>query len=143
MSDRLLGVAGLGLVGLIIWRAGFIRESFIQDPLGPKAFPYVIAVVIGLTSLAVIARPSSMPQWPDFRRFLTLLATVVVLIIYAEALPRIGFVVSTACAATFLSWQLGARILGAGIAGVLISVGIYVLFQLVLGLSLARGPWGF
>jgi putative tricarboxylic transport membrane protein len=29
------------------------------------------------------------------------------------------------------------------IAGIVISVGIYVIFHLVLGLSLAKGPWGF
>ena len=55
----------------------------------------------------------------------------------------LGFVIATAFAAAFLSWRLGAGIIQAVIAGVAISVGIYVVFHLALGLSLARGPLGF
>ena len=69
--------------------------------------------------------------------------TVAVMIAYAYALPLIGFVVSTAFAAGFLSWRLGTPPIKAVIAGVTIAVGIYVVFHLILGLSLARGPWGF
>ena len=54
-----------------------------------------------------------------------------------------GFVACTAVAASYLSWRLGSSPVSAIIAGVLIAVGIYVIFHLVLGLSLARGPWGF
>ena len=46
-------------------------------------------------------------------------------------------------AATYLAWRLGATVLGAVLTGVGTSVGIYVIFHLVLGLSLARGPFGF
>ena len=31
----------------------------------------------------------------------------------------------------------------AAVAGAVIAIGIYVVFHLILGLSLARGPWGF
>jgi len=55
----------------------------------------------------------------------------------------VGFLLATAVAAAFLSWRLGAAPLSAVAAGVAISVGIYVVFHLILGLSLARGPWGF
>ena len=46
----------------------------------------------------------------------------------------------------YLSSELGPywqNPLLALVAGVAIAVGIYVVFHLVLGLSLARGPWGF
>ena len=39
MTDRLFGLAALLLAGLMTWGASVIEESFIQDPLGPKAFP--------------------------------------------------------------------------------------------------------
>lgn len=143
ISDRILGLAGLATAAVVVWQGEQIQESFIQDPLGPRAFPYVVAAVIVIASLAIILRPSSAPQWPRGKRLLAVAAAVIVLVAYAELLPRAGFVLSTALAAAFLSWQLGARPRSAVIAGVGISVGIYVLFQLVLGLSLARGPWGF
>jgi len=42
-----------------------------------------------------------------------------------------------------LSWRLGSAPVWAAVSGVGISVGIYVVFHLVLGLSLAKGPLGF
>ena len=68
---------------------------------------------------------------------------MIVLVAYAQLLPVLGFLISTAVAAAFLSWRLGAGLIQAIIAGILISVGIYVVFHLILGLSLARGPFGF
>ena len=65
------------------------------------------------------------------------------MVAYAELLPEIGFVIATAIAAAFLSWRLGAGPIQAVIAGIAISAGIYVIFHLILGLSLARGPFGF
>ena len=65
------------------------------------------------------------------------------MIAYAMVLPRIGFVVATAVAAGLLGWRLGSGPVAAAVGGVAIAVGIYVVFHLILGLSLARGPWGF
>jgi putative tricarboxylic transport membrane protein len=65
------------------------------------------------------------------------------MVAYTYALPVAGFVLSTAITSGILSWRLGAKPVAATIAGVSISGGIYVVFHLVLQLSLARGPWGF
>jgi putative tricarboxylic transport membrane protein len=65
------------------------------------------------------------------------------MVAYTYALPAVGFVVSTTAAAGLLSWRLGAKPLRAVIAGVSIAVGIFVVFRLILKLSLAVGPWGF
>ena len=58
-------------------------------------------------------------------------------------LPLAGFVIATAFAAAYLAWRLGSGPFEAVAVGIGTSVGIYVVFHLVLGLSLARGPWGF
>lgn len=143
MSDRLFGLAALLLAGLMTWGAGIIEESFIQDPLGPKAFPWVIAAVLAITGLIMLFQPDDEPEWPARAKFLRMVWTVASMVLYAELLPIVGFVVSTAVAAAFLSWQLGATARQAATGGALISGGIYVVFHLVLGLSLARGPLGF
>jgi putative tricarboxylic transport membrane protein len=142
-SDRIFGLIGLAIAALIVWRAGLIQESFIQDPLGPKAFPYLIAAVMGLASLFIIFQPDEEPQWPAAAKLAEIAVAVGVMVAYAQFLPEAGFVLATAVAAAFLSWRLGSAPLKAMIAGIVISVGIYVIFHLILGLSLARGPWGF
>ena len=63
--------------------------------------------------------------------------------LYAELLPEVGFLIATAFASAYLTWRLGTKPLQSVVVGVLTSVGIYVIFHLVLGLSLARGPLGF
>lgn len=143
MTDRLFGLAALLLAGLMTWGASVIEESFIQDPLGPKAFPWVIAVVLAINGLFMIIKPDDDPEWPTRQKFLRIIWSVVAMVLYAELLPIVGFVVTTAAVAAFLAWQLGATLLQAAVGGVVISGGIYVVFHLVLGLSLARGPLGF
>ncbi|SFD27150.1 tripartite tricarboxylate transporter TctB family protein [Tropicimonas isoalkanivorans] len=143
MSDRIFGVFGILLAIGFAFSALAIEESFLSDAVGPKAFPIIIAAVLSLSSLAILLRPDPEPHWPAFGRLAEVLAAIVVLIIYAEALPEVGFVIATAFAATYLSWRLGSPALGAMLIGVGTSLGIYVIFHLVLGLSLARGPLGF
>ena len=118
VSDRILGGACVALAAFFIWAATRIELSFISDPVGPRTFPIIIGVLVGLCGLAIMLKPDPDPEWPATGRMIEI-------------------------AAAFLSWRLGAGPLQAAIAGVTISLGIYVVFHLILGLSLARGPLGF
>ncbi len=143
MSDRIFASICIALALLMAWGATVIEESFIQDPLGPKAFPLVIAVVLAACGVAMFLRPDEEPVWPRRRKQIQLLWTIGAMVLYVQFLPSAGFLIATAIGAGFLSWQLGASIKQACWGGVGISVSIYVVFKLVLGLSLARGPFGF
>jgi putative tricarboxylic transport membrane protein len=143
MADRILGGVGLVIAALYIWQATQVRESFISDPIGAKTFPIIIGLVLALTSLVIILRPDEDPRWPALPRLAEMGAAVAVLLLYANVLPEVGFVIATAGAAAFLSWRLGTKPLQALLAGVVISVGIYIVFHVILGLSLAKGPLGF
>lgn len=143
MSDRIFGIIGLALALGYAWAAVNIEESFLSDAVGPKAFPLIIAAVLGLASIAVILKPDPDPHWPSPLRLLEIVAAVVVLLLYSTMLPVVGFVIGTAAAGAYLTWRLGSKPLGSVITGASTSVGIYVVFHLILGLSLAKGPLGF
>ncbi len=143
MSDRIFGVIGVLLAIGFAVAAFQIQESFLSDAVGPKAFPLIIAVILGLSSAAIALKPDAEPDWPVLGRLVEVGAAVVVMVLYAELLPVVGFVIATAVAATYLAWRLGSTVLGSLMTGVGTSLGIYVVFHLVLGLSLARGPLGF
>lgn len=143
MSDRIFGGTVLVLAFLMMWATTLIEESFIQDPLGPKAFPLVIAVVMAIAAVVMMIKPDANPEWPELRKTMELVATVGVLVVYGQLLPVVGFVVGTMFTTAFLCWRLGASPRQSVQGGVLIALGIYVVFQHVLGLNLARGPWGF
>ncbi|WP_170550403.1 tripartite tricarboxylate transporter TctB family protein [Ruegeria atlantica] len=143
MSDRIFGVVGLLLAIGFAFSALAIEESFLSDAVGPKAFPLIIAAILGLSSIVIALRPDVEPEWPALGRLVEIGAAVVMMILYAELLPVVGFVIATAFAAAYLAWRLGSGPLESVLVGVGTSIGIYVIFHLVLGLSLARGPLGF
>lgn len=143
MSDRSLGVAGLLLAALFAWQTTVIEESFLSDPVGPKGFPFIIAALLAAASLAILLRPDPAPHWPALGRLMEIAVAVAVMVAYGMVLPQIGFVPATFVAAGYFSWRLGARPVEALLAGVAISLGIYLVFHLALGLTLARGPLGF
>ncbi len=61
------------------------------------------------------------------------------MIAYALLLDRLGFIIATAIAVFVLSWRLGASRPAAVLTGIGVAVLIYVVFHLILGLSLATG----
>lgn len=142
-SDRIFAtvvlVAALGMA----WATTQIEESFIQDPLGPKAFPMLIAVLMAASAVVMFLKPDADPHWPGLYKFLELVATTGVLIAYAQLLPIVGFVLATTCASAFLTWRLGGTARQSAMGGVSTAVGIFLLFQYVLGVNMAKGPWGF
>ena len=143
MSDRLLGGIMLALALAFIAGAMQIKAAIVFDALGPKSFPIIIGVLLAIASLYPLFRPDPEPDWPPPARAFELVAALGVMVAYALLLEPLGFVVATALAAAVLSWRLGASLMVAAVAGVGIAIGIYVVFHLVLGLSLARGPLGF
>lgn len=143
MSDRIFGTIGLLLALFYAWATLQIEESFLSDAVGPKTFPLGIAAILGLASIAILLRPDSEPEWPRLGRLVEIGAAVVVMILYAQFLDVVGFLIATALATTYLTWRLGTGPLESVLVGIVTSGGIYVIFRLVLGLSLARGPLGF
>jgi putative tricarboxylic transport membrane protein len=143
ITDRVLGVSAVGIAAFFIWRATLIEEPFISDPVGPRVFPIIICVLVGLSGLGLILRPDPDPQWPGLPALLEIGAGTAVFVAYAELLPLLGFVIATIFAAGYLAWRLGAALRHAAVAGLAISLGIFAVFHLALGLTLARGPFGF
>ncbi|GHF61144.1 tripartite tricarboxylate transporter TctB family protein [Seohaeicola zhoushanensis] len=143
MSDRIFGGLGLALALFFIWQATLIEESFISDVVGPKVFPIIIGVLMALASVWFILRPDAEPTWPGRGRLLEIAAAVIVMVLYAELLPVAGFLIATAVASAYLTWRLGTAPLQSLVVGLCISGGIYIVFRVILGLSLAKGPLGF
>lgn len=143
MSDRILGGAGLVLALLYIYFSSQIQIGFMSDPMGPRAFPILIGIVLAAACIYPIVHPDPEPEWPARGRIFEIVFAVIVMFAYTNALPEVGFVISTTVASGLLSWRLGATPIKAAIAGVSIAVGIFVIFRIVLKLSLAIGPWGF
>ena len=141
-SDRIFGLVVV-LVALAYGvSATQIQSSFLAEPVGPRMFPYLISGVAGICGFFLMARPDPDPDWPAMRTFGALAFSVAVLVAYAYALKPMGFLVPTALAAGLLSYQISPQPAKAAMAGVGLSVGLFVLFKFVLGLGLFAFPKG-
>jgi len=143
MSDRIFAVIVLAVALAMGWATTQIQESFIQDALGPKAFPMLIAVLMAVSAMVMFFKPDADPHWPGLYKTLELAATAGVLMAYAQLLPIAGFVLATTCATAFLMLAPGRQCAPVGTGRGAHCVGIFVLFQYVLGVNMAKGPWGF
>ncbi|MGB8621938.1 MAG: tripartite tricarboxylate transporter TctB family protein [Paracoccaceae bacterium] len=139
MTDRIVGLAFLALSVWYGVTAGNYEASF-GDPLGPAAFPMIIAVPAAVMSVAMILRPDPDPAfargWPLARQ----LTSLAVLLGYALLLERLGFPLATMLATALLARLIGARWKQAVVSAVAIAFSLYFAFDHLLGLPLPFYP---
>jgi putative tricarboxylic transport membrane protein len=140
-ADRVLGLALIGLAALAAFNASQFQVTFSYEPVGPKAFPMILAAILAGLSLVLVFRPGKNGEWPDQRVTLRLLAVLAVLLVYALLFTRLGFLITTFVTALSLARLFGAPWPKALMTGLLMSVGSYYLFTLGLGISLPTGRW--
>lgn len=139
MTDRITGVLLLALAIAFGLHARSFRTSFLTDPLGPQAWPMMLAGFLALFSLYLIVRPQPGAPWPKRVVLLRQLVLVGGLVAYALLLDPIGFLASTVLVVAFMALLMGARWWQAGITGLTSSVALYLLFNSLLGLPLPAG----
>ncbi|WP_240473741.1 tripartite tricarboxylate transporter TctB family protein [Thioclava pacifica] len=137
--NRLLGMAFLAMSILYGLAARDYKASF-GDPLGPAAFPMIIAIPAALLSLAMVLRPDPDPQWERGAPMLKQGAALAILLGYVALLEPLGFPLSTMLGTALLARLVGTRWSYAAIAGISISLLLFFLFDRVLGLPLPAFP---
>lgn len=140
ISDRLFGA--VVVLGALIYgmSALEIPKPFFSDPLGPQAFPIGVSIVAALCGLVMIFAPDPEPDWPEARAIGAIVISTILLVAYAYALKPLGFLIPTAIASAVISYQITPNHRNAALFGVLISVGLFLLFRYGLGLSLFAFP---
>ena len=139
-GDRLFGLVALMTALAYIASATQIQNSFLSDPVGPKAFPILIGCVALVAALFMIIRPEPNPEWPHLRTFGALILTLIVLLAYAVLLIPLGFLISTALTTAILSFQINQNIEKAVVTGGGLAVGLFAIFKYALGLGLVAFP---
>lgn len=140
VSNQIFGLVTLIVALGYVLSATQIPASFLSDPVGPRTFPYMIGGVMALCGVVLTIRPDPDPDWPGLCTFGALALTVAALVAYAYLLKPLGFLIPTALAAGFLSYQISPRPVQAAATGVVLSVGLFLLFKYALGLGLFAVP---
>lgn len=139
LSDRILG----GLLLLLAIGYGLMASRFevgiLSDPVGPKPFPYLIAIGMGLASLWLLLRPDANPKWPAPSFWLPFGLVLLSLVAYAYLLVPLGFILTTTLEMTLLSFLFGARLWVGFLAALAFSLAVYFLFTGGLNVPLPVG----
>ncbi|MEP2639303.1 tripartite tricarboxylate transporter TctB family protein [Roseobacter sp.] len=134
-SDRIFGLVCLMTAVAYIAAATQIQTNFFSGELLPKLFPLMIGTIAALCSLSIMFKPDPDPDWPIGRTWIAMGLAVLVLCVYAVLITPLGFIGPTAIAAGILSYQISPRVKPAILAGVGLSLGLFVLFRFALGLG--------
>jgi len=142
MSDRLTGLFIIVVALAFFAGATQLEAPFFADPLGPKAFPMMIASVALIAGMVMVMRPDEPPEWPELATIARLILATIILVFYAYSLKPLGFLLSTAAAAAALSYQINPNAMRSMLTGLALSIGLFFIFKFALGLSLFAFPRG-
>lgn len=134
-SDRIFGLVTLITAVAYIAAATQIQTNFFSGEYLPKLFPVMIGAVAALSSLVLIFKPDPDPDWPMARTWCNLLVAVIVLAVYSVLISPLGFILPTALAAMIVSYQISPNGKQAVLAGIGLSLGLFVVFKFILMLG--------
>lgn len=141
VSDRIAGATLAALAAWIWWTAGSFQIAF-GDPVGPSAFPRLVALPMALCAAVLVVAPDAEPRWPGAAALVRQGAALTALAAYPALLVPLGFPLATAAAVAALARTLGAGWGQGAAAGAAMGAGLWVLFDPGLGLPLPLLPGG-
>ncbi len=136
-SDRIFGLGVIAVALAYIAGATQIQIGFLSDPVGSRTFPYLVGSIAALCGAYICIRPDDDPAWPELATIGRLLLAAAVMYLFTLALKPLGFIVPAALASAALSYLISPRLLTAVISGVSLSIGLFLVFNFGLGLSLS------
>jgi putative tricarboxylic transport membrane protein len=155
MADRVIFVCTLVLAGVYIYATEQLPSLEIGDPLGPKAFPRLLAIGLVITAVVLLleilrnrkgAPPSTAQGKPKEPGAPIIVAGAAAwTLLYFIAFETLGFVLSTAVYLLVLtSYFNRGKLIANALTSILFAVGAYVMFTKILGVTLPPGflPFG-
>ncbi len=136
MSDRIFALAWICVCVLIVAQMMMLTVPFAYEPVGPRAFPVLLACLMALCCLVIILKPDQDIHWPAKGLLGKGLYLVLVLLAYAQFFEVLGFPVATILMVWAVGMLFGGRWWSALITAVAIGLGGYLLFDRVLEVSL-------
>lgn len=142
MNDRLLGVLALCLAAFMTWAGWDIEAPFAYEPVGPRAFPMLIAGIIGLCGLRLAFKGGHAvePAAPGVNKRIALMMAVA--LGYAFLFQWLGFIVATAIMTVLVARLFDGSWVKSAIGGVVMGVAFFLLFDKVLDVVLPTGLLG-
>ena len=157
MADRVIFVCTLLLAGVYFYATEQLPSLEIGDPLGPKAFPRLLAIGLIITAVLLLLeimrarkrRATASPvltatqaplEQTDRRAYAIVGLVIVWTFLYFLAFERLGYVVATSVYLfALMAYFNRGKWLANALTAVLFCAGSYYMFTALLGVTLPRG----
>lgn len=139
MNDRILGIAALAVAAFLAWFGHGLEAPFSYEPIGPRAFPLIIASVMALCGLRLVLKGGGQTEPNPPGASLRIALMFAVLVGYALIFDWAGFIISTALMAALIGHLFGGSWLKSALGGLSLSVMLFFLFDRVLDVVLPAG----
>ena len=139
MSDRIFAVIWLCVCALITVQMWQLEVPFAYEPVGPKAFPMLLAGLMALCCLYLLIMPDRDIHWLDLGGLKKGAVLIAVLLGYAVFFEQLGFPLATGIMVFIVCLLFGGRWLSGLIAGVAIGALGYLFFDRLLQVTLPLG----
>lgn len=143
MSDRTLGAVCVVAAAGMAWAAHDYAAPISYEPVGPRAFPLLLAGLMAAAGAWLIARPG--PRGPGFDRehLVPIGLAVLAVFVYAALFETLGFTLATALMALPVGMAFGGSWKQSLAGGVVMGLVLYVMFDKLLDVVLPTGLLSF
>lgn len=141
MSERILGGLLLFISIAGIWIARGFEAAISYEPVGPRAFPMLILALLGIAAIALILEKKGDTVWAPSAVLKRIGVLFIVVLAYAWAFDKLGFILATALMVIPVARFFGARWKQAAVGGVGLGAGLFILFDRLLDVALPTGLW--
>lgn len=139
LYDRIFAGVFLILSGLIAWTAYHFDVPFQYEPLGPKAFPIILAIITAICSIWLMIKPSQNTWHPTKEVLIKILSGLIIMVAYAALFEKAGFIIATTLVGAVFSWLFGEKPLKAFLYALVLSLISYFLLADLMQLNVPVG----
>lgn len=144
MSQRIFGVVLLlACAGLSIVAWGY-HAPFSYEPVGPRAYPLLLLILMGLGAVYLLVKPASNTSHsdePPLDRHVIrkVVSCVAIFTLYAALFEPLGFVPASLIFGIAMARLYEGTWKASVISGVALAIGLYLLFDKILDVPLPLG----
>lgn len=141
METKYYAVGIAVFAALFIWAGYQIPEGFFSDPIGPSGWSVGVGICLLVLAILLFFEKSDIavegfPLWQEWRLRLPF---IIIIYIYGIVLTSIGFFLATPPMVALIARIFGATWKQASITGICLTLGCYLIFDVLLGISLPIG----
>jgi putative tricarboxylic transport membrane protein len=143
MSDRILGAVCMVAAAGMAWAAKDYAAPISYEPVGPRAFPLLLAALMAAGGAWLFAKPGAGSVTFGTAPWKLVGLSAIAVVLYAALFQALGFIVATALMALPLARAFGGRWRQGLLGGLGLGIGLFYVFDKLLDVVLPTGVLAF